>query len=54
MIDGGTLPYFENPQQWERTGNALFHQINDGLVAQAEVRLLTGQGRSGAACLPRR
>ncbi|QEL57001.1 ATP-binding protein [Chromobacterium paludis] len=45
VIGQPTLPYFENPDQWERTGKALYSLLNDGKVVQIEVRLRTGHGR---------
>ncbi|OHX15417.1 hypothetical protein BI343_01600 [Chromobacterium amazonense] len=45
VIGQPTLPYFENPDQWERTGKALYSLLNDGKVVQTEVRLRTGKGK---------
>ncbi|UTH76158.1 ATP-binding protein [Chromobacterium sp. IIBBL 290-4] len=43
VIGHPTRPYFENPEQWERTGKALYSLLNDGKVVQAEVKLRTGK-----------
>ncbi|MEN7433461.1 ATP-binding protein [Chromobacterium sp. TRC.1.1.SA] len=45
VIGQPTMPYFENPEQWERTGKALYSLLNDGKVVQTEVRLRTGKGQ---------
>ncbi|MBW7568912.1 PAS domain S-box protein [Chromobacterium subtsugae] len=45
VIGRPTMPYFENPEQWERTGKALYSLLNDGKVVQTEVRLRTGKGQ---------
>ncbi|POZ59958.1 ATP-binding protein [Chromobacterium alticapitis] len=44
VIGQPTLPYFENPEQWERTGKVLYSLLNDGKVVQAEMKLRTGKG----------
>ncbi|OVE46193.1 hypothetical protein CBW21_19910 [Chromobacterium violaceum] len=45
VIGQPTMPYFENPEQWERTGKALYSLLNDGKVVQTEVKLRTGKGQ---------
>ncbi|MBV8680732.1 MAG: PAS domain S-box protein [Aquitalea sp.] len=45
VIGQTTLPYFENQEQWERTGRALYNLLNDGKVVQTEVKLRTGSGK---------
>ncbi|AXE29655.1 histidine kinase [Chromobacterium phragmitis] len=45
VIGHPTMHYFENPEQWERTGKALYSLLNDGKVVQTEVKLRTGKGQ---------
>lgn len=45
ILGHSTLPFFESPEQWERTGKALYSLLNDGKVVQTEQRLRTGTGK---------
>lgn len=45
VLGHSTLPFFESPEQWERTGKALYSLLNDGKVVQTEQRLRTGTGK---------
>ncbi|AUH53290.1 histidine kinase [Chromobacterium sp. ATCC 53434] len=45
LVGTPTQPYFENPEQWERTGKVLYSLLNDGKVVQSELKLRTGKGQ---------